>query len=76
MIKNLYRNFSFFLFLAVIVLLMAGCPEETLDAPTGLTATATGKIITLAWNAVKGAVSYAVLWFIYIRWAICVYWKY
>jgi hypothetical protein len=60
MIKNLFINFSFFLFLTVIALLAAGCPKETFDAPTGLTATATGKIITLSWNAVKGAGSYLV----------------
>ena len=54
--KNLFSNFSFFLLLAVIAILVTGCPEEeTLDAPTGLTATATGKIIILGWNAVKGA---------------------
>ena len=59
--KNLFSNFSFFLLLAVIVLLAAGCPEEeTVEAPTGLTATATGKIITLGWNEAKGAGEYIV----------------
>jgi len=58
--KNLFRNFGFLIFLTVIVFFAAGCPDDTLPAPTGLTATVYGKIITLSWNAVENADQYEV----------------
>lgn len=63
--NKLFKNFGVLIFLTVIVFLAAGCSlidEELpeLPAPTGLTATVTGKIITLGWEAVKDATSYIV----------------
>jgi len=60
--KNLLRNFGFLMLLTVIVFFAAGCPEEVLPAPTGLTAesSADGKVIILKWDPVENATGYEI----------------
>jgi hypothetical protein len=58
--RNLFRNYGYLIVITVIIFFAAGCPDDIHSAPTDLTATVNGKIITLSWKEVKNANDYII----------------